>query len=35
MDDYKWQLQSEIKISASKHVTKLVVNGVLMLRNKA
>jgi hypothetical protein len=35
MDDYKWSLQSEIKMAASKHVAKLVVNGVSMLRNKA
>jgi hypothetical protein len=35
MDDYKWYLQSEIKIATSKHVAKLVVNGVSILRNKA
>jgi hypothetical protein len=35
MDDYKWQFQYEIKITASKHVTEQVVNGVSMLRNKA
>jgi hypothetical protein len=35
MDDYKWYLQSEIKMAASKHVAELVVNGVSMLRNKA
>jgi hypothetical protein len=35
MDDYKWYLQSEIKMAASKHVGELVVNGVSMLRNKA
>jgi hypothetical protein len=35
MDNYKWKLQFEIKIAVSTHVTELVVNGVLMLRNKA
>jgi hypothetical protein len=35
MDDYEWYLQSEVKITASKHVAELVVNGVSMLRNKA
>ena len=35
MDNYKWQLQSEIKMAASKHVAELVVNGVSMLGNKA
>jgi hypothetical protein len=35
MDDYKWYLQSEIKIAASKHVAELVVNSVSILRNKS
>ena len=35
MDDYKWKLQSEIKMAASKHVAELVVNDVSMLGNKA
>jgi hypothetical protein len=35
MDDYKQEMQSEINISASKHVTELNVNSVSMLGNKA
>jgi hypothetical protein len=35
MDDYKWKMQSEINIAASKHVTEPVVNGISMLKNKA
>jgi hypothetical protein len=35
MDDYKQEMQSEIYIAVSKHVTELNVNSVSMLRNKA